>query len=105
MPDGSRRPVEPGDVFLLAADGDDTLVRLRGKRPLHDVRPLGAVSARFEPHGFYRIHQRWAVNLRRLRAIRPRAAGDDWEVVLEPPVNRVLPVARARLAGLWARLE
>ncbi|MCG6928567.1 MAG: hypothetical protein LJF30_25085 [Acidobacteria bacterium] len=25
----------------------------------------------------------------------------DWELRLEPPVNRVLPVARGRLAALW----
>jgi hypothetical protein len=29
--------------------------------------------------------------------------GRDWEVVLRPPVNRVIPVSRARLAGLMRR--
>ena len=27
----------------------------------------------------------------------------DWEVVLRPPVNRVIPVSRRRLRGLLAR--
>jgi hypothetical protein len=40
------------------------------------------------------------VNLRRVRELRPRDEGDDWEVRLEPPVNRVLPVARGELARL-----
>ena len=44
----------------------------------------------------------YAVNLRRVRELRPRDEGDDWEVRLEPPVNRVLPVARGELARLEA---
>ena len=31
-----------------------------------------------------------------------RANGRDWELRLEPPVNRVIPVARGRVAALWA---
>ena len=30
----------------------------------------------------------------RIREIRRRTPGEDWEVKLEPPVNRVLPVSR-----------
>jgi len=29
------------------------------------------------------------------------ADGREWEVKLEPPVNRVLPVSRGALAELW----
>ena len=36
-----RVPVDPKDVYFLEAVGDDTLVRLRSKRRLRDVRPLG----------------------------------------------------------------
>ena len=39
----------------------------------------------------------WAVNLRRVREIRPMEDG-GWEVKLDPPVNRVLPVSRRRVA-------
>jgi len=48
------------------------------------------------------IHRSWAVNLRRVREIRP-AAGGGWEVKLDPPVNRVLPVSRRRVSALWER--
>ena len=30
--DGRRVPVEPDEVFLLEADGDETVVRTRGRR-------------------------------------------------------------------------
>jgi hypothetical protein len=44
----------------------------------------------------------WAVNLRRVREIRPAPNG-GWEVKLDPPVNRVLPVSRRRISALWER--
>ena len=49
---------------------------------------------------FAMIHRSWAVNLRRVREIRP-AADNGWEVKLDPPVNRVLPVSRRRVSALW----
>ena len=36
----------------------------------------------------------------RVREIRRQRDGRDWEVVMQPPVNRVLSVSRARLPGL-----
>jgi DNA-binding LytR/AlgR family response regulator len=54
--------------------------------------------------GFLRIHRNHAVNLRRLAEVRRRRSGIDWEVKLEPPVNRVLPVARGREEELVAAL-
>ena len=105
LEDGSRivRPaVDPADVYFLESDGGDTLVRLRGAKRLRDVRPLAELLPLFEPFGFLRIHRSYAVNLRRVRELRPREQGDDWEVKLEPPVNRVLPVARDDRARLEA---
>jgi DNA-binding LytR/AlgR family response regulator len=103
---GRRRvPVDPGDVYYLEADGDETLLRRRGARRLRDVRSLGEVLPHFEPHGFRRVHRNHAVNVRRVREIRPRKNGVDWELKLEAPVNRVLPVSRASLPGLLAAYE
>ncbi len=98
-----RIVVEPDDVYLLEADRNDTIVRKRGRRTIRDVRQLGQVAAVFSRHGFYRIHDRWCVNLRRVREIRRQRDGRDWEVVMQPPVNRVLSVSRARLPGLLRR--
>lgn len=102
LPDRSRRVVDTKDIYLLEADDGDTLVRLRHKEPLRDVRRLHEVADALAVHGIVRIHQSWAVQPERIREIRPQRDGRDWEVVMDPPVNRVLPVARARLAALFA---
>jgi len=95
-----RVPVDPKDVYFLEAVGDDTLVRLRSKRRLRDVRSLGTLLKEFTPYGFLRIHRNHAVNLARIQEIRRRKGREDWEVKLEPPVNRVLPVSRGEVAKL-----
>lgn len=102
LADGRRVPVEADEVFLLDAVDDETEVRTRGRRRLRDVRSLGEVVERFPPGLFVVIHRSYAVNVDRIAEIRPRGSGRDWEVKLEPPVNRVLPVARGRLEELWA---
>ncbi len=101
LADGHRRVVDPGDVYYLEAEGGETLVRLRSAKRLVDLRELGEVVPLLEPHGFLRSARETAVNLRRIRDIRIRSSGRDWEVKLEPPVNMVLPVSRALLPGLW----
>ncbi len=100
--DGRRRPVDPQEIYLLEAEGGETLVRTRHAQPLTDVRQLSELIDAFEPFGFAQIHRRWAVNLRRVREIRPAAEG-GWEVKLDPPVNRVLPISRRRISALWER--
>ncbi len=98
--DGTRTPVDPADIYLLEADGDETRVRTRAAHPLVDVRPLGELVERFALHGFVRTHRSYAVNIARIRTIRPRS-GEGWEVKLDPPVNRILPVSESRAAELW----
>jgi DNA-binding LytR/AlgR family response regulator len=102
--DGRRRVIDPADAYYLEAGEGDTLVRLRSSRPLVDVRRFWQVATAFEPHGFLRINREHAVNLRRIREIRRRSSGRDWEVKLEPPVNRVLPVSRSALPELLKAL-
>lgn len=100
LPDRHRRPVDPHDVFYLEAHASRTLVRLRDSTPLEDVRSLGELHPLFESWAFHRIHRNHSVNLRRIFELRPREVGVDWEVKMEPPVNRLLPVARGELEGL-----
>lgn len=96
--------LDPEDVYFLRAKGGETEVRLRSRTPLVDVRPLGELSPLFEPFGFVRVHREHAINIRRIWLLRLQVDGRDWEVKLEPPVNKVLPIARNRLAGLRAAL-
>jgi DNA-binding LytR/AlgR family response regulator len=102
LQDGKRIPVDPQEIYLLEAEGGETLVRTRHALPLIDVRQLSELIDTFEPLDFAQIHRSWAVNLRRVREIRPTAEG-GWEVKLDPPVYRVLPVSRRRISALWGR--
>ena len=99
--DGLRQVVDPADVYYLEAQDEDTLVRMRSAKPLVDMRPLRELEPLFAVHAFLQIHREYVVNLRRIRVIRRRDEGRDWEVKLEPPVNKVLPVSRGALTKLW----
>jgi DNA-binding LytR/AlgR family response regulator len=99
---GLRQAVDPDDIFFLEATGGDTRVRTRAARALRDVRPLGEIEPLLLRHGFLRTHRNYLVNPSRVRQVRRRPSGEDWEVKLDPPVNRVLPVSRSALAALWA---
>ena len=68
--------------------------------PPGDLRHLGTLIKQFLPYGFLRIHRNHAVNLARIQEIRRRKGREDWEVKLEPPVNRVLPVSRGQVGKL-----
>lgn len=98
---GMRRAIDPDDIFFLEAIDDDTHVRTRRAERLVDVRTLGELEPTFRRWGFLRIHRDYLVNLERVRQVRRRRSGDDWEVKLDPPVNRVLPVGRTALPALW----
>ncbi len=99
-----HRALDPEHVYYLRAKGGETEVRLRSRTPLVDVRPIGEVAPLFEPFGFVRIHREHAVNIARIRLLRLQADGRDWELKLEPPVNKVLSIALDRLAGLRTAL-
>ena len=102
LEDGRRVPIEPDEVFFLQADGDRTVVRTRGRRKLRDVRSLGEVLARFPEGTIVQVHRSYAVNPDRVSEVRRRGNSRDWELKLEPPVNRVVPVGRTHARHLWA---
>ncbi len=101
LSENRRVPIDPGKIYLLEADGDDTLIRTRSKHSIRDLRKLGDLMQVFSPHGFLRIHRNHAVNLMRIREIARRKKGEGWQVRLQPPVNLVLPVGETHLAELW----
>jgi len=78
-----------GDLSGQEPERPPARVRLRSARPLVDMRPIRELLPLFAPHGFLQIHREHAVNLRRIREIRRRDEGRDWEV------SR----SRARLGG------
>ena len=101
LADGRRLPVDPDEVYFLETADGDTMVRLASKRRIRDVREIREMVEMLARHGFVRIHRSHAVNVRRVREIRP-VDGGGWEVRLDPPVNRVLPVSRREAPDLFA---
>ena len=101
----SRIPVEPGEIFYMEAEDHDTLIRRRGKRLLRDGRGLGDLESVVKPYFLIRVHRNFIVNLRRIREIRLRKGSDGWELQLEPPVNRIIPIGRTYEAQLWQAFD
>jgi DNA-binding LytR/AlgR family response regulator len=99
---GLRQAIEPDDIFFVEATEDDTRIRTRAARALRDVRPMREIEPLLLRRGFLRTHRNYLVNPSRVRQVRRRPSGEDWELKLDPPVNRVLPVSRSALAALWA---
>lgn len=52
LPDGSRRPIDPDEVYLLETAEGDTWVRLRSRQRLRDARRIGDLVEVLAPHGF-----------------------------------------------------
>jgi len=100
---GRWRAVDLDDVYLVEAEGDDCRVRLRSKDALPDVRRLSELEEILTPLGFVRTHRSYLVNPGRILELRRRGDARGWEVVMQPPVNRVLPVAEDRLGALRER--
>ena len=93
---------DPSQVFYLEVNGHDTLVRTARKRPYRSTRRVADLLARLPTPPFFRCHESFVVNLARVRSI--EAAGRDRRLRLDPPVNRLLPVARGRVAALHRAL-
>ena len=72
---GRRRIVDPGDIYFIEAIEGGSRVRLRGARPLIDVRLTGELERALAPLGFVRVHRDYLVNIRRVREVRRRPKG------------------------------
>ena len=88
--------IEIDSIFYLEAQGDDTLIRTARKKPYKSVQRLGDLAKKLPAPAFVRCHREYIVNLNRVRRIIPRASR-DYDLQLDPPVNRRIPIARNRL--------
>ncbi len=91
--------VEWEQIFYVEAERDDTLIRTSRKKVLRHIEPLDEVGARLPSPPFFRIHRSYLVNLDRVLELRARGDG-EYELKLDPPVNRILPVSRQRYPRL-----
>ena len=95
-----RVPIDPRTVYYLEANGDETIIRRRSARTIRDVRSLGEVLPAYLPYGLLRIHRSHAVNLRKVREIARRQHGEHWQLRLQPPVGKILPIGGTYLQAL-----
>ena len=105
LDDGLREAVDIEDIYYIEAREGDTLVRLRRKTPKIDKRRFEVTLPIFARAGLLRVHREFAVNLERIRYVRLREESREWEVVLTPPVNAVIPVSRQEYSKLIRTFE
>lgn len=94
--DGSIELIEIDGIFYLEAQGDNTLIQTKRKKPYKSVQRLGDLAKKLPIPAFVRCHREYIVNLNRVRILTPRASR-DYDLRLDPPVNRRVPIARDRL--------
>jgi DNA-binding LytR/AlgR family response regulator len=94
--DGSIELIEIDGIFYLEAQGDDTLIRTKRKKQYKSVQRLGNLAKKLPAPAFVRCHREFIVNLNRVRLLAQRASR-DYDLQLDPPVNRRIPIARDRL--------
>ena len=63
------------------------------------VQRLGELGKKVPTPAFVRCHRKYIVNLNWVRSITPRSPR-DFELRLDPPVNRRIPIARNRLEDI-----
>ena len=93
---GSIDLIEIDGIFYLEAQGEDTLIRTKRKKPYKSAQRLGKLSQNLPAPAFVRCHKEYVVNLNRVRSLVSRNAR-DYDLRLDPPVNRRIPIARDRL--------
>ncbi len=97
--DGSIDLIEVDAIFYLEAKEGDTLVRTKRKKPYRSIQRLHELAKKLPAPSFVRCHREYIVNLNRVRSITPRSSR-DWDLRLDPPVNRRIPIARDRLTKI-----
>ena len=96
---GRYRLVEWEQIFYVEAERDDSLVRTARKALHRHLEPLHDLEPRLPSPPFFRIHRSYLVNLDRAFELRGRGEG-EYEIKMDPPVNKVLPVSRNRYPEL-----
>ena len=91
--------LEKNRIFYVEAEGDDSWIRTARKKLYRHSERLDQVEARLPSPPFFRVHRSYVVNLNRVLELRSRG-DDEWELKMDPPVNKVLPVSRRRLPDL-----
>jgi DNA-binding LytR/AlgR family response regulator len=97
--DGSIDLIEIEGIFYLEAIGHDTLIRTKRKKPYQSVQRIPELARKLPAPAFVRCHREYIVNLNRVRMLVPRKS-KDYDLRLDPPVNRRVPIARDCLSKI-----
>ncbi len=97
--DGTIDLIEIDGIFYLEAQGENTLIRTKRKKPYHSVQRLKELAPKLPTPAFVRCHREYIVNLNRVRSLAPRKRR-GYDLRLDPPVNRRIPIARDRLENI-----
>ena len=91
--------IEIDGIYYLEAQGENTLVRTRRKKPYRSVQRLGKLAGMLPAPAFVRCHREYIVNLNRVRSLVPRKS-HGYDLRLDPPVNRRIPIERDRIEDI-----
>ena len=80
---GSIDLIEIDGIFYLEAQGEDTLIRTKRKKPYKSVQRMGELAKKLPASAFVRCHREYIVNLNRARSLTPRKSR-DYDLRLEP---------------------
>jgi DNA-binding LytR/AlgR family response regulator len=99
---GGTRLLPRSEVLYLEAQGDFVRIVSEGGGRYLLRSSLGDLAARWEAHGFVRVHRRYLVNLRRAVEVRPQLNGTATLVLAD---SSEVPVARRNLPDLLRSLR
>jgi DNA-binding LytR/AlgR family response regulator len=102
--DGSIDLIEIDSIFYLEAKEGDTIIRTKRKKPYRSVQRLHELAKKLPSSPFVQPHREYIVNLNRVRSITPRESR-DYDLRLDPPVNKRIPISRKRLATIHKILD
>ena len=72
--DGSIDLIEIDGIFYLEAQGENTIIRTKRKKPYKSVQRLGELAKKLPAPAFVRCHREYIVNLNRVRSLTPRSS-------------------------------
>ena len=81
--DGSIDLIEIEGIFYLEAQGEDTLIRTKRKKPYKSIQRLGELAKKLPAPAFVRCHREFIVNFNRVRSIAPRKSR-GYDLRLDP---------------------
>lgn len=95
---GKKLLLQVEDIFYVMAKDDYSYLYTDGERYLSTIS-LATLEQKLEPHGFFRVHRRFLVNLAQVREVVPMYGGTLLLTLKDSGATQV-PVSRRRVPAL-----